>query len=56
MQKLLLISVLLATFVIPAVLQRRDPERGGVRRILAVLAAFTAFYVLSLLYIYPRLS
>jgi len=54
MQKLLLMSIVLATFVWPALLARRanPPGFGG------VLARFTgavAVYVVLLRYVYPRL-
>jgi len=54
MQKLILVSVLLATFVLPAALTRRSPggEYGAVLRPFSV---FAAIYVLLLLFVYPRL-
>lgn len=54
MQKLILISVLVATFALPAALARRATggEYGAVCRPFSV---FTAIYVALLLFVYPRL-
>ncbi len=54
MQKLLLMSVLIATFVVPAVLVRRNETSYS--RMLGWFAGFLAVYVFLLLYVYPRLS
>ncbi len=56
MQKLLLMSVLLATFVIPAVARRRGPARDAFPRVVRAFFAFVGAYVLLLLYVYPRLG
>lgn len=54
MQKLILISVLLVTFVLPAIFMRRTNDSGyGV--VLAPFSLFTAVYVVLLLLVYPRL-
>lgn len=54
MQKLLLLSLILATFVIPAMLARRtDIHEYGTA--LARFAAFVAVYIVLLLVVYPRL-
>jgi hypothetical protein len=56
MQKLVLMSVLLATFAIPVWIRRSgdagDPFRAVFRRTLA----FVATYVILLIYVYPRLG
>lgn len=55
MQKLLLMSVLIATFVIPVLVAKQsDTREYGV--VLARLAAFVAVYIVLLLFVYPRLS
>lgn len=54
MQKLLLLSVILATFIIPARLARQaDGREYGA--VLVRFAPFVALYVFLLLVIYPRL-
>ena len=55
MQKLLLMSVLIATFVIPSRLATRYPHGVGYRTLVRPFLAFCAFYALALIYIYPRL-
>lgn len=50
---LLLLSVLIATFTVPAVLARR---RATFRHVLAIFAASVAVYVFLLLFVYPRVS
>ena len=54
MQKLILVSVLLATFILPAKLGRRDTG-GEYAAVLQPFLAFAAVYVLLLLFVYPRL-
>lgn len=55
MQKLILLSVILATFIIPAVLVRK-PEVGNVyASVLARFIVVVAVYVVLLLVVYPRL-
>jgi hypothetical protein len=54
MQKLILISVLLATFMLPAALVRRT-KGAGYRDMLVPFSVFTAVYVVLLLFVYPRL-
>jgi len=56
MQKLILLSVILATFGIPAALLRRPNAARGFRSVLLSFAAFTLVYVLLVLFVYPRLS
>lgn len=56
MQQLILNSILIATFAIPAIARRR--ARSGDEGFLPVLrpvAVFVAVYVVLLLYVYPRL-
>ena len=54
MQKLVLMSVLIATFAMPAAM-RRESQRLYPRT-LGWFAVFTAVYVLLLLFVYPRLT
>jgi hypothetical protein len=51
---LLLLSVLIATFVVPAVLARRPA--ATFRHVLALFAACVAVYVFLVIVVYPRLS
>jgi hypothetical protein len=55
MQKLLLMSVLIATFVIPSRLANRSPAGTSYGTLVRPFLTFCAFYALALLYIYPRL-
>ncbi len=56
MQKLVLMSVLLATFAIPIHVRRGGIEVAAFRRVARAFLGFVAIYVLLLLYVYPRLS
>ena len=58
MQQLILNSVLIATFAIPAFVLRRDPPSGGrgdYQRVLSAVLVFAGIYVPLLLFVYPRL-
>ncbi len=57
MQQLILNSVLIATFVIPALVLRAPGADGAddYVRVLKRVAIFSAVYVPLLLFIYPRL-
>jgi hypothetical protein len=56
MGKLLLISIVLATFVLP-LRAARDPEPvRGLRRAVVGMAVFVFLYVLGIVYILPRLG
>lgn len=54
MQKLILLSVILTTFVIPAALARRS-HGGDYRAVITRFSAFVAVYIVLLLFVYPRL-
>ena len=56
MQKLLLMSVLIATFAVPVAVRRRGTTTDAFASIARPFLLFVAFYVFGLLYIYPRLS
>lgn len=55
MQKLLLISIWVATILCPFITSRDPSPRRGLRRLLMMMAGFVAFYVFSIIYILPRL-
>jgi hypothetical protein len=55
LQKLLLISILVATVLFPVMAARNARPIVGLRRALAGFALFEAFYLLAVLYLYPRL-
>lgn len=55
MQKLLLMSVLIATFAIPIRLGRRYPHGVGYLTLVRPFGAFCVVWTVALLYIYPRL-
>jgi len=54
MQKLILLSVMVTTFAIPALLLRRE-NANEYRLVLAPVSLFVAVYVVLLLFVYPRL-
>lgn len=55
MQKLILTSLLIATFAIPAALRGNQRATDGFRAIVPPITGFVAIYVILLLYVYPRL-
>lgn len=55
MQKLVLMSILIATFVIPARLRRQHPLGIGYKALVRPFIGFCCWYVFALLYLYPRL-
>lgn len=54
MQKLLLVSILLATFALPGAVAARRAD-AGYASVLRPFGLCTAIYVLLLLFVYPRL-
>ena len=54
MQKLILLSVIIASFAIPASIARRSGARDY-WQVLARLSVFVGIYVALLLFVYPRL-
>lgn len=56
MQKLLLMSVLIATFAIPGWVRRTADGAEAFRRTTRCFLGFVGLYVFLLLYVYPRLS
>jgi hypothetical protein len=55
MAKLVLISILFATVVVPMRAARDESPSRGLRRAVLLLAAFDLFYALAVVYVYPRL-
>jgi hypothetical protein len=55
-QKLLLISILFATLILPIRAARHSHPVKGLRKAILYAVAFNAFYALAILYLYPRLS
>jgi len=55
MQMLLLLSVIIATFAVPAVLERRTGGKTEFGTLLRTFLVFMAFYTVALIYLYPRL-
>jgi hypothetical protein len=56
MGKLLLHSILLATFALPMYAARDRSAVRGLRRLVAWMALFVGFYALAIVYVLPRLS
>jgi hypothetical protein len=56
MQKLLLLSLLVAVIVIPSVAARDPDPRRGFKRVYFWFAAFSVGYVLALKFVYFRLG
>jgi lipopolysaccharide export LptBFGC system permease protein LptF len=56
MAKLLLMSVLFATTIVP-ILAARDPRpKRGLTRAVRGILIFNVFYLLGVIFIYPRIS
>ena len=55
MQKLILMSLIVATFAIPTLLRRAESAKDGFRVIVKPFGGFVAIYVFLLLYVDPRL-
>ncbi len=55
MQKFTLLSILLATVIIPMTSASERSPRKGLRRTILLMAAFNAFYLIAVIYVYPRL-
>jgi hypothetical protein len=56
MQKLLLVSILIATVAIPVQMSRERTRTEGVKRTVKWMVGFCVFYLIALLYLYPRLE
>jgi uncharacterized membrane protein (DUF485 family) len=55
-RKLLLLSILFATFAVPMRAARDASAVRGLRRTVVGLALFVAAYVFALVYVFPRLG
>ena len=56
MQKLLLVSILIATVWITLGWQPKVPVSEGVKRTVKWMVGFCVLYLIGLLYLYPRLE
>ena len=56
MQKLLLISILIATVAIPVQMSREKSRAEGAKRTVKWMVGFCVFYLIALIYLYPRLE
>ena len=55
MHKFLLLTMLLATALIPALAARDPGAKRGLRRTIANIAIFDLIYMLALIFVYPRI-
>ena len=55
MHKFLLLTMLLATAIIPAMSSRDPGARRGLGRTLVSIAVFDFVYLLALIFVYPRI-
>jgi len=55
MQKFTLLSILLATVIIPMRAASDRSARSGLRRTILWMAAFNVAYLIAIIYVYPRL-
>ena len=56
MQKLLLVSILIATVAIPVQMSREKSRTEGVKRTVKWMVGFCVLYLLALMLLYPRLE
>jgi hypothetical protein len=54
MQKLILMSVIYATAILPLIAARNPSPRRGLRKAVVWLLAFNVIYVLAVMFVYPR--
>ena len=54
MSKLILLSVIIATIVLPARAARERSPKKGLRKVILYVCLFNAFYLFSLIYLYGR--
>lgn len=55
MRRLILMSIMLATFVIPILAARHENARLGLKLVKKRFYVFMIVYVITILYIWPRL-
>jgi hypothetical protein len=56
MQKLLLVSILVATVAIPVQMSKARTRTEGVKNTVKWMVGFCVFYLFALMYLYPRLE
>ncbi len=56
MQKLLLLSILFSTLILPIIAARQPHPVHGLRRAILYAVGFNVFYAFAILYLYPRFS
>jgi hypothetical protein len=56
MQKIILMSVIYATAIIPLLMARDPSAARGLRRAVIALLAFNFIYLLAVIFVYPRFS
>lgn len=54
MRKLILISIIVATVVIPLRAARARSARRGLEQALVAMLVFDVFYLLAVMFLYPR--
>jgi hypothetical protein len=54
MNKLILLSIVIATIALPASAARDASPRKGLRRVIISMLVFEAFYVFALLFLFNR--
>ncbi|HTA91624.1 MAG TPA: hypothetical protein VK745_18705 [Polyangiaceae bacterium] len=54
MSKLILLSIVIATIVVPASAAREPSPRKGLRRVIIWMLLFEAFYVFALMFLFGR--
>lgn len=54
MQKLILMSVIYATAILPLIAARNPSPRRGLRKAVVWMLAFNLIYVLAVMFVYPR--
>jgi hypothetical protein len=55
MHKLLLLSMVIATIVIPIIAARDPNPRRGLKKALFAIVVFAVVYLFALLFIYPKI-
>lgn len=56
MSKLVLLSIILATIIVPHHLAKLDSRAKGYKKLKLWMGLSCAFYIILLLYVYPRVA
>ena len=56
MKNVILLSIIIASIVVPAKAARLKDPRKGFKRMVRNMLLFALFYVFAVMYIYPRFS